>query len=110
MSEHGVIVKEGRTPSIMPFDMSGVVRTSDGVLRYTGLPLSLLDMFRDAVARTPVRDCLVILGGERVTYRETWDRAGRVAGGLVAAGVRRGDRVANRHGNTLEWCLGFWGR
>ena len=109
MSEHGVIVKEGRTPSIMPFDMSGVVRTSDGVLRYTGLPLSLLDMFRDAVARTPDRDCIVILGGERVTYRDVWDRAGRVAGGLVAAGVRRGDRVANRHGNTLEWCLGFWG-
>ena len=23
--------------------------------------------------------------------------------------MRRGDRVANRHGNTLEWCLGFWG-
>jgi hypothetical protein len=67
VSEHGVIVKEGRTPSIMPFDMSGVVRASDGVLRYTGLPRSLLHMFRDAVARTPDRDCIVILGGERVT-------------------------------------------
>ena len=107
--EHDAIVKEGRTPSIMPFDMSGVVRTSDGVLRYTGLPRSLLHMFRDAVARTPDRECIVILGGERVTYQEVWDRAARVAGGLAAAGVRARDRVANRHGNTLEWCLGFWG-
>ncbi len=24
-------------------------------------------------------------------------------------GVQPGDRVANRHGNGLEWCLGFWG-
>ena len=31
------------------------------------------------------------------------------AGGLRAAGVRLVDRVANRHGNSLEWCLGFWG-
>ncbi|MGD9997814.1 MAG: class I adenylate-forming enzyme family protein, partial [Ilumatobacteraceae bacterium] len=28
---------------------------------------------------------------------------------LAAAGVRPGDRVANRYGNSLEWCLGFWG-
>ena len=103
------IVKEGRTPAIMPFDMSGIERTSDGVLRYTGLARSLLHMFRASVERTPDRECIVILGGERVTYQEAWDRASRVAGGLVAAGVRRGDRVANRHGNSLEWCLGFWG-
>jgi long-chain acyl-CoA synthetase len=103
------IVKEGRTPAIMPFDMSGIDRTSDGVLRYTGLARSLLDMFRSSVERTPDRECIVILGGERVTYQHAWDRASRVAGGLVAAGVRRGDRVANRHGNSLEWCLGFWG-
>ena len=32
-----------------------------------------------------------------------------MAGGLAAGGLQRGDRVANRHGNSLEWCLGFWG-
>ena len=36
-----MIVKEGRTPSIMPFDMSGIVRTDDGVLRYSTLAPSL---------------------------------------------------------------------
>ena len=103
------IVKQGRTPRIMPFDMTGIVRTEDGVLRYGNLPGSLLEMFRTSVDRTPERECIVVLGGERVTYQQVWDRAARVAGGLAAAGVRPGDRVANRHGNSLGWCLGFWG-
>ena len=59
--------------------------------------------------RHPDRECIVVLGGDRVTYRQMWDRSARVAGGLRAAGVRPGDRVANRHGNGLQWCLGFWG-
>ena len=80
------------------------------MLRYTGLARSLLHMFRD-VRRAHSRS--------RV-HRHPRRRAGDLSGGLgprrrgwpaglVAAGVRRGDRVANRHGNTLEWCLGFWG-
>jgi acyl-CoA synthetase (AMP-forming)/AMP-acid ligase II len=103
------IVKQGRTPKILPFDMSGIIRTPDGVLRYAQLDRSLLHMFRRSVERHPERECIVILGGERVTYQQVWDRSARVAGGLAAAGVRPGDRVANRHGNSLEWCLGFWG-
>ena len=83
------IVKQGRTPAILPFDMSGIGRTDDGVLRYTGLARSLLDMFRASVDRDPDRECIVILGGERVSYRDVWDRSARVAGGLVAAGVER---------------------
>jgi long-chain acyl-CoA synthetase len=105
----GAVVKLGRTGSTQPFDMSGVVRTDDGVLRYSALPRSLLDMFRASVDAYPDGECIVVLGGQRVTYRQLWDRSARVAGGLRAAGVRPGDRVANRHGNGLEWCLGFWG-
>ena len=104
-----MITKEGRTPNITPFDMTGIERSDAGILRYTGMPQSLLHMFRDAVARTPGRECVVVLGGERVTYQQLWDRATRVAGGLVEAGVRPGDRVANRYGNSVEWCLAFWG-
>lgn len=109
MSTGRSVGKQGRVPAIEPFDMSGVVRGSDGVLRYDGLATSMVDMLRQAVARTPDRECLVILGGERLTYQKVWDRSARVAGGLRAAGVQRGDRVANRHGNSLEWCLAFWG-
>ena len=104
-----MITKEGKTPRIMPFDMSDVARGEDGVLRYTSLADSLLHMFKNSVARTPDRECIVVLGGDRVTYSQVWDRATRVAGGLVTAGVRPGDRVANRYGNSLDWCLAFWG-
>ena len=103
------VSKQGRSGRTLPFDMSGVVRTDDGVLRYTTLAPSLLGMFRASVDRHPDRECVVVLDGERVTYQQLWDRSARVAGGLRAAGVQPGDRVANRHGNGLEWCLGFWG-
>jgi acyl-CoA synthetase (AMP-forming)/AMP-acid ligase II len=105
----GTITKQGRTPRIMPFDMSGIIRADDGVLRYATLAPSLLEMLDASVQRHPDRECIVVRGGERVTYQQVWDRSARVAGGLRAAGVQPGDRVAIRHGNGLEWCLGFWG-
>lgn len=92
-----------------PFDMTGVIRTADGILRYSTLASSMLASLKSSVDRHPDREAIVIVGGERVTYQQLWDRSARVAGGLRASGVRQGDRVANRHGNSLEWCLGFWG-
>ena len=43
------------------------------------------------------------------TYQELWDRAARVAGGLRAAGVKPGDRVAIRYTNGMDWVLAFYG-
>ena len=103
------MVKQGRSGTMLPFDMAGVVRADDGVLRYSALAPSLVEMFRISAERFPDRECIVVVGGERVTYRQLWERSARVAGGLREAGVRPGDRVANCHGNGLEWCLGFWG-
>jgi acyl-CoA synthetase (AMP-forming)/AMP-acid ligase II len=92
-----------------PFDRSGVARGSDGIARYSALPNSLLDMLRATVDRTPGNEAIVEIGGERIKYRELWDRSARVAGGLKKAGVERGDRVAIRLGNSLDWCVAFWG-
>lgn len=108
-ADAATITKRGRSGPTLPFDMSGVIRTDDGVLRYTTLATSLLDMFRTSVDRHPNGECIVVQDGERVTYQQLWDRSARVAGGLRGAGVKPSDRVANRHGNGLEWCLGFWG-
>jgi long-chain acyl-CoA synthetase len=52
---------------------------------------------------------LVELGGERLSYQEVWDRSARVAGGLRAAGINRGDRVAIRLANGNAWALAFFG-
>ncbi len=93
-----------------PFDATGVTRGPDGIKRYDRLPASLVHMLRDTVERHPGREALAETGGgPRLTYRELWDQAARVAGGLRAAGVRRGDRVALRLGNGVDWVLAFFG-
>jgi acyl-CoA synthetase (AMP-forming)/AMP-acid ligase II len=92
-----------------PFDGTGTEVGPDGIRRYTGLPQNLVQMLRAAVDAQPDAEALVELGGERITYRQLWDRASRVAGGLRAAGVAPGDRVANRLGNGNDWVYAFWG-
>ncbi|MGE5291253.1 MAG: class I adenylate-forming enzyme family protein [Micromonosporaceae bacterium] len=94
----------------VPFDTAGVTRGPDGIKRYDGLPASLVHVLRDAVERHPGREAVAETGGgPRLTYRELWDKAARVAGGLRASGVRRGDRVALRLGNGADWVLAFFG-
>jgi len=55
------------------------------------------------------REALAEVGGDRFTYGEMWSAARRVAGGLRGGGVRRGDRVAIRLGNSADWALAFLG-
>ncbi len=93
-----------------PFDTAGVTRGTDGIKRYAGLPDSLVHMLRGVVEQHPGREALAETGGgPRLSYRELWDRAARVAGGLRAAGVQRGDRVALQLGNGVDWVLAFFG-
>lgn len=94
---------------IQPFDQSGVVRGDDGIARYQDRPQSLVEMLRDSVEKSPESEAIVEVGGERINYRQLWDRSARVAGGLRAEGIQRGDRVAIRLGNGLDWCLAFFG-
>ncbi|HMZ21285.1 MAG TPA: AMP-binding protein, partial [Blastocatellia bacterium] len=94
---------------IRPFNYSGVTRGADGISRYDNLPNSLVEMLRATVDQSPNNEAVVEVGGERINYRELWDRAARVAGGLKAMGVERGDRVAIQLGNGLAWCVAFWG-
>src|SRR5262245_49856315 len=94
---------------IRPFDYSGITRDSNGISQYPDRPDSLVEMLRKTVDKSPDHEALVELGGERVTYRQLWDRSARVAGGLKESGINRGDRVAIRLGNGLDWCLAFFG-
>ncbi|WP_028934393.1 class I adenylate-forming enzyme family protein [Pseudonocardia spinosispora] len=92
-----------------PFDTSGVWRDDNGVAQYPDLPGSLVELLRISVERDPEHEALVEVGGERLTYRQLWDRGARVAGGLAEAGVRPGDRVANLLPAGVDWVLGFFG-
>ena len=92
-----------------PFDTSGVERGADGIARYTGRPDSLVHMLRTSVERDARATAVVEVGGDQLTFGELWDRAARVAGGLRAAGLERGDRAAIVLPNGLDWVLAFWG-
>jgi fatty-acyl-CoA synthase len=54
--------------------------------------------------RFPEREALVG-SGQRHTYRQLRDESRRIARGLHALGVRRGDKVAILMGNRPEWLL-----
>jgi long-chain acyl-CoA synthetase len=94
---------------IRPFDYSGITRDARGVAHYDNRPASLVEMLRATLERSPDREAIIEIGGERVNYRELWERAARVAGGLRLQGVKRGDRVAIRLVNGLNWVLAFYG-
>ncbi|MGA9771213.1 MAG: AMP-binding protein [Blastocatellia bacterium] len=94
---------------IRPFDYSGITRDGNNVAHYDNSPASLVEMLRATVEKSPDNEALVEPAGGRVNYRELWERASRVAGGLKQQGVKRGDRVAIRLGNGLDWCFAFFG-
>jgi acyl-CoA synthetase (AMP-forming)/AMP-acid ligase II len=92
-----------------PFPMTGVSRDSNGIPHYDELPATLLDMLAAHVDHRPDSEAVVELGADRLTYRQLWDRASRVAGGLRAGGLEPGDRVAVRYPAGINWVLAFWG-
>jgi 2-furoate---CoA ligase len=61
-----------------------------------------------AAERHPNAEAIVD-AGERLTYTELLERARTVAGGLVALGVKPGDRVVGALRNRLETVLLYWG-
>ncbi|SNQ47963.1 putative fatty-acid--CoA ligase [Frankia canadensis] len=87
-----------------PPDSTGVARTGAG-MRFTGIAPTLVPAVEETVRRVPDDEAVVDLAtGERLTYRQLWDAAARVAGGLAAAGVGPGQRVAVRLPNGAAWC------
>ncbi|MFT4008701.1 MAG: AMP-binding protein [Nocardioidaceae bacterium] len=92
-----------------PFPQDGITIDENGVPRYDNLPTSLLAAVEKHVLATPDAEAVAELGGERFTYKQMWDRAARVAGGLRAAGVGKGDRVAIRYAAGTNWTLAFYG-
>ena len=92
-----------------PFDETGVERGADGVARYRDRAHSLVELLAVSVERDGDATALLEVGGPSLSYGELWRRAARVAGGLRKAGVGRGDRVAIRLANGIEWVLAFFG-
>src|SRR5581483_5474705 len=92
-----------------PFEQEGVERGADGRARYLDRPDSLVSMLEASLERDPRATAILEVGGPEISYGELWERAARVAGGLRERGVERGDRVALRLGNGIDWVLAFFG-
>jgi acyl-CoA synthetase (AMP-forming)/AMP-acid ligase II len=92
-----------------PFDHEGIERAADGIARYLRRPPSLVHLLRASVERDPSATAVLEVGGPSISYGELWDRSSRVAGGLRGEGVQRGDRVAIRLPNGIDWVLAFFG-
>ncbi len=61
---------------------------------------------RRTVERFPDREALVsVPQGYRATYRQFWEETSLVARGLMARGVKRGDRVGIWSPNRFEWVV-----
>jgi long-chain acyl-CoA synthetase len=104
-----VLVVEPLPRGRNPFGEAGVERDAEGLARYVSRPPSLVALLRATVERDAVATALVEVGGPSIGYGELWQRSARVAGGLRAAGVGRGERVAIRLANGIDWVLAFFG-
>ncbi|MET0145196.1 MAG: long-chain-fatty-acid--CoA ligase [Ilumatobacteraceae bacterium] len=69
---------------------------------------NVADIVRTHAAERP-DDVAIVLDDRRVTWSELYDRAGRVAGGLAAAGIGARDRVAFLDKNGIEHFEVFFG-
>lgn len=92
-----------------PFPVTGVIRDRTGVPHYEQLPATLIDLLAEQAERRPDSEAVAELGVGSLTYRQLWQQAARVAGGLRAEGLGRGDRVGVRYPAGLHWVLAFWG-
>src|SRR6266540_4232937 len=63
--------------------------------------MTVADLLEQRAVEHPDK-VLVACGGERLTYRQASDVAGRLAGALAKAGVAAGDRVAFLVPNRME--------
>ncbi|KUH94529.1 AMP-binding protein [Mycobacterium sp. IS-3022] len=97
------------TRSQNPFPPSGLAPDDRGVVHYVDVPATLGEMLHAHVETRPDAEAVVEIGGARLTYAQLWERAERVAGGLHAQGVQRGDRVALRYPAGIDWVVAFWG-
>ena len=67
-------------------------------------PGSVGEMLLDALAKNPDGEALVV-GDERLTWRELHEKVMRCAAGLAKLGVEKGDRVALLVGNGSEFMI-----
>jgi long-chain acyl-CoA synthetase len=88
---------------------AGVERGADGVLHYGDLSPALTELLDIRAHHYANREAVVEIGGPRLTYRELWTSASRIAGGFNNRGIGYGDRVGIALPNGARWVQAFLG-
>ena len=89
--------------------MTGIVRDDRGVARYTGLPTRSSRCSAPPSTRTPTARRSSRSAGSALTYGSCGTAPPASRAGCAAGGVARGDRVAIRLPNGVDWVLAFCG-
>nr|MBN1229421.1 AMP-binding protein [Anaerolineae bacterium] len=79
--------------------------------------ISIFEMLDQTVSRFPDNTACIssadlpLFGRKHaeITYRELGDLSDRLAAGLAAMGVKKGDRVALHFANSTQFIIGFFG-
>jgi fatty-acyl-CoA synthase len=86
--------------------LSGPPSYAHGVSSVPLLGETIGENLRQTVEKFGDREALVVRHqGYRATYRELWEAVGLAARGLLARGVRKGDRVGIWSPNRFEWVV-----
>jgi long-chain acyl-CoA synthetase len=86
------------------YELEEVLQYGDVCRAFRNAPRSLRELYRDNLSDAT----FLVYEDERLTFSETWARAGRIATALVEEfGVRKGDRVAISMRNYPEWIIAF---
>jgi long-chain acyl-CoA synthetase len=68
-----------------------------------------LKQILEITAREVPQKPAIILGSQKVTYRELGESANRIAQALIAAGLKRGEHVAILMSHRPEWVSSYFG-
>ncbi|MBL4811669.1 MAG: AMP-binding protein [Rhodobacteraceae bacterium] len=91
-----------RAADLAPKDgLSFVVGTTGAALRR----LTIAQIMHETVAKFGPRDAVIVPGVSRLTYSGLEVETARLAQGLLALGLRKGDRLGLWSPNRLEWVL-----
>ncbi len=95
---------EALTAAGQPYELETVEVGGQRLRAFRNAPRSLRELFEQTASDLP----FLVYGEERLSFREAWDAAARIAHLLVHRyGVGKGDRVAISMRNYPEWVLAY---
>ena len=71
-------------------------------------PTTLPQLLEQTAAKSPEATALIYFGA-RISYGQLQDHANRLAAGLQALGVKKGDRVALMMANCPQFVISYFG-